>query len=125
MAVLAAPAHRPWMRHLNRSVIAGLLCALLLAAAVVRLATLWIEPKVGLLVTTADLPVGAVVQEAHLATTEATLEATLAAGYVPRVELTAVVGQPLRQAVARGTLLPRAAISGPAPFAGGDVHDHD
>ena len=81
---------RYWPRYLNRSVLAGLLCALLMLGLVVRLA-LWTEPKVALLVTTADLPIGAVLEAGHLDTTEATLDEAIASGYLRRAELADVL----------------------------------
>jgi Flp pilus assembly protein CpaB len=117
MAAITASAQRYWPRYLNRSVLAGLLCALLMLGLVVRLA-LWTEPKVALLVTTADLPIGAVLEAGHLDATEATLDEAIASGYLRRAELADVLGQPLRQPVSRGKMLPREAVAGPPPFGG-------
>jgi Flp pilus assembly protein CpaB len=85
---------------------------------IARLAATWWEPRLPVLVTTVDLPVGTVLQEAHVETTEAVLDAAVAVGYVQRRELADVLGQPLREAVHRGAMLRREAVSGAPPFAG-------
>jgi Flp pilus assembly protein CpaB len=118
MAVIASPARGHWTRVFNRSVVAGLLCGLLMLGLIARLAALWWEPKLPMLVTAADLPVGTILQEAHLETTEVVLDAAVAGGYLRRSELTSALGQPLREAVHRGAMLRREAVSGPPPFAG-------
>jgi Flp pilus assembly protein CpaB len=116
MAAIAAPRRLPRLRAGHRNAAVGLL-VFLLGLAVMGAAALRGAPPAEVLVATAELPVGTVLTEAHLGVVQAALDDATLAGYVPRSELAAALGQPLREAAHRGALLRREAIAGPPPLA--------
>jgi Flp pilus assembly protein CpaB len=104
----------PWRP--NRQVLVGLLIALI---AVVGSLSVWktTTDTQAVLSTTRDLPAGARITAADLATSHVRLDDRLSAAVIPAAELATVIGKQVGQPVGAHQLLARAQLSPRTPLA--------